>query len=80
MFAFSPVLHPRALFVAGLIAIMSLSARQVASAANPPVSTTMTLAMASSGNAVASGDSVASGNMVTLTASVTAGATALSVG
>ena len=80
MFAFSPVMRLRVLLFTGLIVIMSLSARQVAKAANPPSSTTTTLAMASSGNAVASGGSVASGSEVTLTATVTAGSIKLTIG
>src|ERR1035441_3468323 len=72
--------HLRVLLISGLIVVTSLMASQVVLAAAPPASTTTQLAITSGGQPVAPGGSIASGSVVTLTATVMAGATAVTPG
>jgi sugar lactone lactonase YvrE len=72
--------HLRVLLIAGLIMVTSLMTSQVVLAAAPPASTTTQLTITSGGQTVSSGGSIASGSVVTLTATVMAGATAVTPG
>jgi hypothetical protein len=67
-------------YIAAVSAPYNLTVNTSGTNGNPTVSTTTTLAMSSSGVPVASGGSVASGSLITLTATVVAGATAVTAG